>query len=64
MFKKNLDLPGRVIRATLGLILITIGLFLKSWSLSLIALFVLIEALMSWCILFAFLGINKCKIKK
>lgn len=64
MLKKNINGAGRVIRALLGLFLLIYGLWKMSWIALAAALFTFFEAYMSWCILYQFLGINRCPVKQ
>lgn len=62
--KKNLDRSGRILRFVVAIVLFTASIYLQSFTLLFIAAFTLFEALFSWCILYHFLKINKCNIKK
>jgi len=63
-FKKNLNTQGRVLRLAVSAILLALGLYTNSKWLLAFSLFTFLEFLFSFCILFALLGINHCKIKK
>lgn len=64
MLKKNIDLTGRIIRASIGLVLLIYGVWNMSWLAIAGALFTFFEAYMSWCIVYQFLGINRCPLQK
>lgn len=64
MIKKNLNQSGRRVRFLMAILLFVFSLFFKSFTLLFIGAFVLFEALFSWCIVYHFLGINQCKLKK
>lgn len=64
MLKKNLNKTGRLLRFVTAVVLFILSLVFKNFTLLLVGAFVLFEALFSWCILYHFLGINKCKLKK
>jgi hypothetical protein len=64
MLKKNINLTGRLIRASVGLLLLSYGLWRMNWIALAGALFTFFEAYMSWCIVYQFLGINSCPLKQ
>jgi hypothetical protein len=64
MLKKNINLTGRIVRAFIGLVLLIYGIWQMSWLAIAGALFTFFEAYMSWCILYQFLGINRCPLQK
>ncbi len=63
LFPKNLDHKGRWIRGVLGILLLGSAYWTMSWILLGVALFVLFESFMSWCLFYQMLGINSCPIK-
>jgi len=63
-FPKNIGLPDRIIRLIIALLLFALAYWRSSWSIFVVGLFVLFEALMSWCVLYQILGKNSCSIKK
>ena len=62
--RKNIGLSGRILRFTIACGLLTLAYMKLSWILLAIALFVFFEAFMSWCVVYHFLGINRCPTKK
>lgn len=64
MLKKNLNKTGRLVRFIAAVVLFVLSLVFKNFILLLVGAFVLFEALFSWCIVYHFLGINQCKMKK
>ncbi len=62
--KKNIGTPGRIIRFAIALILLFLAYQRESWILLGFGLFTLYEALASWCVVYALLGINSCPINK
>jgi hypothetical protein len=60
--KKNLGLFDRILRITLGVLLLAYG-FINYWAIP-FGLFALYEGLNSWCILYQLFGINTCPINK
>jgi hypothetical protein len=61
---KNISLMGRLGRLFFALIILYFAYSQRSWILFAVSLFVMFESLMSWCVLYHILGINKCPIKK
>jgi hypothetical protein len=61
---KNIDNTGRWIRCAIGILLLGFAYWKMSWILLILALFVLFESLMSWCVVYHILGKNSCPIKK
>jgi Protein of unknown function (DUF2892) len=47
----------------LGLLLLFCAFWIMSWIVLIMAVFVLFEALMSWCVIYQILGKNSCRIK-
>lgn len=60
--KSNTGKTDRIIRALIGLIVIAVGVYLKSWwgAIGLVPLF---TAAIGWCGLYTLFGISTCKIK-
>lgn len=63
MFRKNLNLSGRLMRLALAIILLIYAIWAHSWLVFGVSLFVFFEAFMSWCILYQLFGINECPIE-
>jgi len=61
---KNIDNRGQWIRATIGILLLGYAYWKMSWIVLILALFVLFESLMSWCIIYQILGCKSCRIKQ
>lgn len=61
---KNIGLAGRLLRFTIALALLVFAYIEMSWVALAASLFVFFEALMSWCVVYHFLGINRCPVKK
>lgn len=61
---KNIDSTGRLIRFVIGILLLLFAYWKMSWIALILALFVLFESLMSWCVVYQILGKNSCPIKK
>jgi hypothetical protein len=61
--KKNIGSWGRVGRFSAGLLLLWLSHIEKSFVLLFFALFVFFESLMSWCVVYQILGIDRCPIK-
>ncbi len=51
-------------RASIGILLLAYGIWKMSWFAIAAAFFTLFEAYMSWCIVYQFLGINRCPLQK
>jgi hypothetical protein len=62
--KKNIGTPDRLIRLTIGILLLLFAYWKMSWIVLIFALFTLFEAFMSWCALYQLLGKNSCPLKK
>ena len=60
--KCNIGKTDRIIRALIGLIVIAVGVYLKSWwgAIGLVPLF---TAVISWCGLYTLFGMSTCKAK-
>ncbi|MCX6990800.1 MAG: DUF2892 domain-containing protein [Chlamydiae bacterium] len=61
---KNIGLSGRILRFTIAGVLLALAYVKLSWVLLALSLFVFFEAFMSWCVVYYFLGINRCPTKK
>lgn len=64
LFPKNIDTWGRWLRLTMGILLLGIAYCKMSWIILAFAVFVIFEALMSWCVVYHILGKTSCSIKK
>jgi len=62
--KKNLGTIDRVIRLVLATILLIYAAWAPSAIALILSLFVYFEAFASWCVVYHFLGINRCPIDK
>jgi hypothetical protein len=60
--KCNIGKTDRIIRALIGLIVIAVGVYLKSWwgAIGLVPLF---TAAVGWCGLYTLFGMSTCKLK-
>jgi hypothetical protein len=60
--KCNIGKTDRIIRALIGLVVIAVGVYLKSWwgAIGLVPLF---TAAIGWCGLYTLFGISTCKAK-
>jgi hypothetical protein len=58
--KKNIGTPGRILRLTIALLLFALALYKTSWILATLGLFVLYEAIASWCLFYQLIGKNSC----
>ena len=60
--KCNIGKTDRIIRALIGLIVIAVGVYLKSWwgAIGLVPLF---TAAIGWCGLYTLFGMSTCKLK-
>ena len=61
--KKNVGVTDRIVRLILGVIIIGLGLYFKSWW-GVIGIIPLITGLIGYCGLYSPFGINTCKIRK
>lgn len=63
---KNIGVGGRILRASLGIILLALALISDTWQPVLLFFsgFCFFEALFSWCGFFALIGKRSCSIKK
>lgn len=62
LIPKNLGTRDRVIRLSIAVGLALLAIWLQSWILVLITLFVLFEGLYGWCVVFQLLGKNSCPV--
>ncbi|MBA3721635.1 MAG: DUF2892 domain-containing protein [Parachlamydiaceae bacterium] len=62
--KKNINSFGRILRLFLALVIFLYAWWQNSWIAFAIGVFVIFEALMSWCIIYQILGKNSCPIDK
>jgi hypothetical protein len=60
--KSNIGKTDRIARVSIGLIVIAVGVYLKSWW-GAIGLVPILTAATSWCGLYTLFGISTCKIK-
>jgi Protein of unknown function (DUF2892) len=61
---KNIDTSGRLLRFSIGILLLGYAYWKMSWVALVFAGFIFFEAFMSWCIVYQILGINSCPMKK
>ena len=61
--KCNMGRTDRIIRVFVGLIIIAVGVYLKSWW-GFIGLVPLFTAVIGWCGLYKIFGISTCKTKE
>lgn len=60
--KKNVGKTDRILRILFGLIIISAGLYAKSWF-GLIGLIPLTTAFIGWCPAYVPFGLSSCKLK-
>ncbi|MDL1963048.1 MAG: DUF2892 domain-containing protein [Deltaproteobacteria bacterium] len=60
--KCNIGKTDRIVRASIGLIVIAVGIYLKSWW-GAIGLLPIVTSATGRCGLYTLLGISTCKIK-
>lgn len=63
-FPKNIGFTGRLFRGAIALALLIYAYTAQSWLALAASIFVFFEAFMSWCVVYHFLGINRCPVKK
>lgn len=63
MLRKNIGKTGRILRGTLGILLLIYALWKGSWIAAFFGLFTLFEACASWCIFYQLIGKNSCPRK-
>ncbi len=61
--KCNIGRTDRIVRAVIGLIVIAVGIYLKSWW-GAIGLLPIFTVATGWCGLYTLLGISTCKTKQ
>jgi len=61
--KKNVGTADRIVRLILGVVIIGLGLYFKSWW-GVIGIIPLATGLIGYCCLYPLFGINTCKIRK
>ena len=59
--KQNIGKTDRIIRVLIGLIVIAVGAYFKSWW-GAIGLLPIFTAASGWCGLYALFGISTCKV--
>lgn len=62
--KQNIGTADRMIRLSLGIILLGYAWWQSSWIALAFALFTFYEALASWCLLYQLMGKNSCRIDR
>lgn len=62
--EKNIGTPDRILRLTIGILLLLLAWWKSSWIALGFALFAFYEALVGWCILYQLLGKNTCPNNK
>jgi hypothetical protein len=62
--QKNIGPEDRIFRLVIAILLFAFAIWQNSIIATLAGLFVLYEALASWCVLYQLLGKNTCPIKK
>jgi hypothetical protein len=62
--KKNIGMGDRLLRLVIAILLLVYAYWTMSWIAFALALFVLFEFLMSWCIIYQILGKNSCPVKR
>ena len=60
--KCNIGKTDRIARVSIGLIVIAVGVYLKSWW-GAIGLVPILTAAIGWCGLYTLFGMSTCKIK-
>lgn len=61
---KNINTKDRLIRFVIGVILLVIAIWQKSWIASALSIFTFYEALIGWCAFYQLIGKNSCTIDK
>ena len=62
--KTNVGTTDRIIRLIIGIILVTVGIFFKSWIIVLVGVLALLTGIVGWCYLYVPFGINTRKTKQ
>ena len=60
--KRNIGKTDRIVRAVIGLMVIAVGVYWKSWW-GVIGLLPIFTAATGWCGLYSLCGTSTCKIK-
>jgi len=60
---KNVGGADRIVRIILGLVIIALGFYFKSWW-GLVGVVPFLTALIGWCPLYLPFGISTCRVKK
>ena len=60
--KCNVGMSDKVLRGIIGLVIIAVGFYFKSWW-GAIGFIPILTAILGWCPLYAPLGISTCKTK-
>ncbi|MDP1835429.1 MAG: DUF2892 domain-containing protein [Chlamydiales bacterium] len=60
--KKNIGTLDRILRLSIGLLLLLYAWWMPSWIALIFALFCLFEAVASWCLFYQIIGKNSCPI--
>ena len=60
--KKNVGTTDKIVRVIVGVLIILLGLYFKSWW-GVIGIIPLATGLIGYCTLYNLLGINTCKIE-
>lgn len=61
--KENLDFRGRLYRGLFGLLVLTIGLYLKNYIIIFLSGLVFFQAVFCWCLIYALIGKDQHKKK-
>lgn len=64
LFKKNIGTKDRLIRLSIAIALLVLAYLTQSWIPLPVALFILFEAFMSWCVFYHLIGKSSCPIDK
>ncbi len=62
--KQNIGQTDRLLRLVLGLGILGVAAYLKSWISAILGVILLFTAAVGWCGLYQVFGISTCKIKK
>ena len=61
--KRNVGTIDKVLRVIVGIVIIAVGLYFKSWW-GLIGLLPIATGLAGYCMLYSIFGISTCKLKQ
>jgi len=61
--KSNVGKTDKIIRIILGLVIIVLGIVIKSWW-GIIGIILLITAFISWCPIYGICKISTCKVEE